>query len=84
MLGICREGVDFDSLDGKKTKVFALICATSDVVHLRLMAKMSLMFRRPDVIKSLCSGISERDVVSLMIEADLELFSDIGDKEDAR
>jgi PTS system nitrogen regulatory IIA component len=80
VLGICREGTDFDSLDGKKTKIFVMICATSDVVHLRLMAKMSLMLRRRDVIKSLNSATSERDVVSLMIEADLELFSDMGEK----
>ncbi|MBT3180918.1 MAG: PTS transporter subunit EIIA [Deltaproteobacteria bacterium] len=73
VLGICKEGVDFDSLDGEPTYIFALCVSPSEVVHLRLMAKISFLLRNEGVISSLRQAMSVKDVMSELAKADLNL-----------
>jgi PTS system nitrogen regulatory IIA component len=72
VLGVCREGTDFESLDGGKTYVFTLLCTTSEVVHLRLMAKVSLIFREPEAVKAVRSAATIEDVMLILMRADAE------------
>jgi PTS system nitrogen regulatory IIA component len=39
-LGVCREGTDFEALDHQRTYVFFLLCAPSEDVQLRLLARV--------------------------------------------
>lgn len=39
-LGVCREGTDFEALDHQRTYLFFLLCAPSDDVQLRLLARV--------------------------------------------
>ena len=75
VLGICRAGTDFDGLDGRKTYVFAMPCTHSESSHLRLLAKISLIFRKRGVMKRLKLVQSEMDVITILSETDREIES---------
>lgn len=70
VLGICKEGTDFESLDGRKTYVFAMPCTNTESSHLRLMAKISMMFRAPGVIKKMRMATVKKDVMDLLSATD--------------
>jgi len=55
-VGIVPRGVDFDSLDGNPTHVFFLICANQVVVHLKIIAELALLFRRPNLVAELIAA----------------------------
>lgn len=74
VLGICRSGTDFGALDGGKTFIFALPCARSEVVHLRLMAELSLLFRKPGVVKRMRAADSKDVVMEILAAADKEIL----------
>jgi len=59
-LGVCRAGTEFDSLDGKPTHVFFLICAGSVVVHLKIIAELTLLFRRSTLVEELLACADAR------------------------
>ena len=69
VLGISREGIDFDALEGGLTHVFVLICAVSIASHLRLMAKVSLMLRIPNFVEDLRTARTKEDVRALLFRA---------------
>jgi len=54
-LAICREGVDFDAVDGLPARIFVAVIAperhTGD--HLKTLARISRLLRRDDVRQSL-------------------------------
>jgi excisionase family DNA binding protein len=56
VLGVCRQGTDFDSLDGKPTHAFFLICAANVVVHLKIIAELALLFRRSSLVEELLAA----------------------------
>ena len=64
--GRCPEGTDFNSLDGNPVHLFFLICASSEEVHLRLMAQLSYLVRRNDIIDQLKSVGSVDDVTRII------------------
>jgi excisionase family DNA binding protein len=53
VLGVAPQGVDFDSLDGGPTYALFLICANQVVVHLKIIAELALLFRRPNLVADL-------------------------------
>jgi len=44
VIGVSKEGIDFDSLDGEKTTLFLLLLSDSEVVHLKLLSKITRIF----------------------------------------
>ena len=73
VLGICKEGTDFESVDGKNTYVFALFSAVDENVHLHILAKLTLFFRIPDIVKTLLSAHDKETVLQVLRDADNEL-----------
>ncbi len=73
VLGVCPDGVDFQSLDGGYTYVFAMCCGNSEATHLRLLAKVTLFLRRTNVVQSLRNSNSSQAVMKALIKADCEL-----------
>lgn len=73
VVGVCPQGSDFGAIDGRKTYVFLLPCARSESEHLRLMARISLIFRRPGTVRSLVAARSARSVLRLLKAADREI-----------
>ncbi len=72
-IGICPDGTDFQSLDDEPTYVFTICCSASEVVHLRLLAKLSLLFRQQHVVPAMRAAVDSRDVMRLLIKADSDL-----------
>jgi PTS system nitrogen regulatory IIA component len=60
VLGVCRQGTDFDSLDGRPTFALFLVCANNVVLHLKIIAELALLFRRPELIEHLRSAADAR------------------------
>jgi len=73
VIGICREGMDFGALDEQATHLFALPCTGTDESHLRLVAKISLLFRADRVVERMISARSADTVLEILHEADSEL-----------
>lgn len=70
VLGICPEGTDFDGLNGGKTHLFAMPCAASESAHLRLLARISLLFRRTGVLSAMSEARTKNAVMAILAEAD--------------
>lgn len=66
--GICKNGTSFDSLDNKNANIFFLICSDSEVVHLKIMAKLVTHTRNTTLIKELLACENEKDIISKIIE----------------
>jgi len=45
ILGICKNGMDFESIDGRPTQLIFLISAPNDNTHLKLLARLSRLLR---------------------------------------
>ena len=74
VIGICREGADFGALDGQKTFVFAMPCSSSENVHLRLLAKITLIFRQPGVLTKMTEASTKKDIMEILAITDHELM----------
>jgi len=46
-VGISKSGIDFESEDDKPTRLFFLICAPREHLHLKVMARLSRLLRDP-------------------------------------
>jgi PTS system nitrogen regulatory IIA component len=77
VLGICSEGMDFDSLDGRKTFVFALPCTSSEASHLRLVATISLIFRGAGVLGRMKTAASKDAIIEVLAETDVDVSSSL-------
>ncbi|MFW5745214.1 MAG: PTS sugar transporter subunit IIA, partial [Spirochaetota bacterium] len=74
LLGLCRAGTDFGAFDGRPVHLFFLLGATSEAIHLRLLKRITLMFRDPDVLDALLAGETARDLVDTFASAEDRLF----------
>jgi PTS system nitrogen regulatory IIA component len=72
VVGICREGTDFGAPDGEKTRLFFLISTDSEVVHLRVLAKVNRIARQREVMRRLVGCESPAEVLRVLIRADQE------------
>ncbi len=66
--GICREGTDFDSTDGKKTTLFFLVYTNSVVVHVRAIARISRMLASEQVKEELISADTSSDYIHIIMK----------------
>lgn len=73
VVGICPEGTDFGAEDDEKTRVFILICSEDDMVHLRLLGKISKLLSRPKVIERLKKCTSSEQVIGLLAETEWKI-----------
>ncbi len=63
VLGVCPQGTDYASLDGEKTYVFGLLCAKDTVSHLRLMAKLSYLFRTKGLVSAFRKATTPEEIL---------------------
>jgi PTS system nitrogen regulatory IIA component len=66
VLGVSRQGVDFDSLDGRPTRALFLICADQVIVHLKIIAELALLFRRPRLLQELVAAQNPREALKVL------------------
>jgi PTS system nitrogen regulatory IIA component len=72
VVGICREGTDFAALDKQKTQLFFLLCTDSEVVHLRVLAKVNRIAARMELMGRLTGTASVEEVLQILIQTDRE------------
>ena len=65
-------GVDFDSLDGKPTRLVFLLVAPADSVglHLKALARVSRLLKEPDFRQRLLTTADEKSLYRAMREED--------------
>jgi PTS system fructose-specific IIA component/PTS system nitrogen regulatory IIA component len=75
-VGVSREGVDFDSLDGEKVELFFLLISPPDRPgdHLRALENISRQLRDDTFCKFLKQSKSAEDIRQLLEEADNNQF----------
>ncbi|MEQ9620173.1 MAG: PTS sugar transporter subunit IIA [Deltaproteobacteria bacterium] len=65
-------GIDFDSLDLKKTHLFVVLIAPENSVgsHIQLLARISKVFRNPEMRADLMSAVSVDEIYESIILED--------------
>lgn len=69
-IGICREGTDFHAVDGKKTHLFFLLYTDSEVVHLRVLGRISRLLRNEQTVSALVSARKKEHVVRIILQGE--------------
>jgi nitrogen PTS system EIIA component len=67
IVGICRDGTEFGSLDGSPTYLFMLPFTDSEIIHLKLMAKMAVLFKEEKNVRRVLEAKSSEHVVGVLI-----------------
>ena len=79
LIGISRNGVDFNSHDTKKTHLFFCIISDSEVVHLRIMARLARILRNEGIVETFMHFVKPKEFTAFFIERENEqIFGDTG------
>ena len=70
--GLSKQGIAFDSLDGKPAHLFFLLVAPENSVgiHLKLLARISRMLKNADFRKKLLETNSQQEIYQIISEED--------------
>ncbi len=68
VIGICRKGIDYNSIDGKPVNVFFLIYTNNEVAHLRIISKLSKFLRNEVNIDDLLTTKTPKDVMRVILK----------------
>jgi fructose-specific phosphotransferase system IIA component len=70
VLGIKRQGVDFDALDGKQTYIFFLLVSPLDVSgpHIKALARISRLLKGEDFRQKLIAAVDKDDAIAIIEE----------------
>lgn len=73
-LGRSTDGIDFDSLDSKKTHLFIVLIAPENSTgsHIQLLARISKIFKNPDLRASLMNCESQDEIYESVTMEDAE------------
>ncbi|MDA3955827.1 PTS sugar transporter subunit IIA [Oceanispirochaeta sp.] len=74
IIGVSEKGIDFSSFDGELTHLFFLLISDSEVVHLRILSKISQIFRKEGAIEILRSIQSKKGFIQYFIEVDRDFL----------
>lgn len=70
VLGICQEGCDFDSIDNKPTHLFFLIITDSEVVHLRIISRISRIAGDSQFLHNLVNATDGEEALGLILDSE--------------
>jgi PTS system nitrogen regulatory IIA component len=72
--GLSKQGVDFESMDGKPTQVFFLLVTpeNSTGLHLKMLARISRLLKDESFKERLINASSQDDILAIIQEADEE------------
>lgn len=70
VLGIKKDGVDFDALDGKQTYIFFLLVSPLDVSgpHIKALARISRLLKGEDFRQKLIAAVDKEDAIAIIEE----------------
>jgi nitrogen PTS system EIIA component len=71
-VGRAREGVDFDSMDGRPTHLFFVLVApeNSTGVHLKALARISRLFKDPEFRTRLMAATTSKEMFHVIADED--------------
>jgi len=69
-IGVCKRGTDYEALDGVPTRLFFLVYTDSEVVHLRVMAKIAGLLSNEEAIKTMLDAESPEEVLKIILRED--------------
>lgn len=74
--GLSRQGVDFESMDGRPTHIFFLLVTpeNSTGLHLKLLARISKILKNDPIKERLLKAASPDEVLTIIREDDDEEF----------
>ena len=75
VIGISQRGIDYNSADGNPTHIFFLILSDSEVVHLRILSKISRVLRKEEALIKLRKLKTKEQFIRFFIEAEKENFN---------
>ncbi len=67
IIGLSKKGIDFASYDGEPTHLFFLLVSDSEVVHLRLLSKLSRILHQDGAIEELKSIRSKEGFIQYFV-----------------
>jgi len=71
-----KEGVEYAAPDRKPIRIFFMVCAPSEFIHLRLLAKIAKLLKFPDAVRRIISSPSKEQIMQVFMEFDRErMFS---------
>jgi PTS system nitrogen regulatory IIA component len=72
--GRCKDGVDFDSIDGQPAYLFCLLVApeNSSSVHLQVLAKIAKLLKSNALRKKLMEAKDREEIYQTIIQSDEE------------
>lgn len=70
IIAVSEQGIDFASFDGEPTNLFFLLISDSEVVHLRILSKLSNILRDEEAVKTLRSLNTKKGFIKYFIEAE--------------
>jgi len=72
--GLSKQGVDFESMDGKPTHIFFLLVTpeNSTGLHLKMLARISRLLKDESFKERLTNASSQDDIFAIIQEADEE------------
>lgn len=73
ILGVCRQGIDLESLDGRLTTLIFLICAPRDDIHLKLMARLSRLLKDRRFVFQLTHAGDFAAIKKIITEREIQL-----------
>jgi PTS system nitrogen regulatory IIA component len=70
--GVCRQGLDFEAIDGKPTHLFFALVApeNSAGIHLKALARISRLFKNPRFRASILEAPTAADIHALIVQED--------------
>ncbi len=70
--GLSKDGIEFDSLDGKPAHLFFLLVAPENSVgtHLKMLARISRMLRNVDFHRKLLEADSQQEIYQIIAAED--------------
>jgi PTS system nitrogen regulatory IIA component len=70
--GLSRQGIDFESMDGRPTHIYFLLLTpeSSAGVHLKLLARISRLLKNDGVKERLMQAQTPQDVINIIEEED--------------
>ena len=75
-LGISKEGIEFDSLDGKPVHIFFLVAAPEGPAapHIKFLSRISRLLNMEEFRKKLINSKSKEEVIHLISEEESKHF----------
>ena len=77
-VGVCKDGVDFDSLDGAPAQLFFMIAAPEgeNNLHLDVLARLSTLLMNPGFKDNLLNAKTEDEFLNIVDKAEKEHFNE--------